>query len=120
VSLLLDSHALLWALHAPERLRPEARDAIRDPDRAVHFSGASAWEMEIKAAKGKLELPDDWLAAAERIPVTAAEACDNARLPRHHSDPFDRVLVAQARRRGLHLATRDPLLSAYEVKLLPV
>jgi PIN domain nuclease of toxin-antitoxin system len=81
--------------------------------------------MEIKAAKGKLELPDDWLAAAERtgfleIPVTAAEACDNARLPRHHSDPFDRVLVAQARRRGLHLATRDPLLSAYEVKLLPV
>jgi PIN domain nuclease of toxin-antitoxin system len=125
VNLLLDSHALLWALHAPERLRPEARDAIRDPERAVYFSAASAWELEIKAARGKLELPDDWLTAAERtgfleIPVTGREACDSARLPRHHSDPFDRVLVAQARRRGLQLATRDPLLSAYDVTLLAV
>jgi PIN domain nuclease of toxin-antitoxin system len=124
-SLLLDSHALLWALHAPERLRPEARDAIRDPERAVYFSAASAWELEIKAARGKLRLPDDWLTAAERtgfleIPVTAAEARDSARLPWHHPDPFDRVLIAQARRRGLQLATRDPLLAAYEVMLLAV
>ncbi|GMV05623.1 MAG: hypothetical protein AMXMBFR53_19000 [Gemmatimonadota bacterium] len=125
MNLLLDSHTLLWALHAPERLRPEAREAIRDPERAVYFSAASAWELEIKAARGKLELPDDWLAAAGHtgfleIPVTAAEARESARLPWHHADPFDRVLVAQARRRGLHLATRDPLLSAYDVPLLPV
>jgi len=71
------------------------------------------------------ELPDDWLATAERtglleIPVTAAEARDSARLPWHHADPFDRVLVAQARRRSLHLATRDPLLVAYDVPLLAV
>lgn len=125
VSILLDSHTLLWALHAPERIRPQAREAIRDPERAVYFSAASAWELEIKAATGKLELPEDWLAAAERtgfleIPVTAAEAQDSARLPQHHRDPFDRVLVAQARRRGLELATRDPLLSAYDVPILAV
>jgi PIN domain nuclease of toxin-antitoxin system len=125
MNLLLDSHTLLWALHAPERLRPEAREAIRDAERAVYFSAASAWELEIKAASRKLELPEDWLAAAERtgfleIPVTATEARDSARLPRLHLDPFDRVLVAQARRRGLQLATRDPLLSQYEVPILTV
>jgi PIN domain nuclease of toxin-antitoxin system len=125
VNLLLDSHTLLWALHAPERLRPDARDAISDPERAVYFSAASAWELEIKTARGKLQIPDDWLTAAERtgfleIPVTAAEARDSARLPWHHADPFDRVLVAQARRRGLQLVTRDPLLSAYDVPLLAV
>jgi PIN domain nuclease of toxin-antitoxin system len=56
----------------------------------------------------------------DRGPVTATEARDSARLPRLHLDPFDRVLVAQARRRGLQLATRDPLLSQYEVPILTV
>jgi PIN domain nuclease of toxin-antitoxin system len=125
MNLLLDSHALLWALHDPERLRPEAREAIRDPNRAVFFSAASAWELEIKAARGKLDLPEDWLEVAVRtgfleIPVTSAEARESARLPRHHSDPFDRLLVAQARRSGLRLATRDPLLATYDVPLLSV
>ena len=125
MSLLLDSHALLWALHAPERLRPEARELIRDPERAVYFSAASAWELEIKAARGKLELPDVWLASAAaagflEVPVTAAEARVSARLPWHHADPFDRILVAQAVLRGLRIATRDPLLASYEVPILPV
>ncbi len=125
MSLLLDSHTLLWALHAPERLRPEARELIRDPERAVYYSAASAWELEIKAARGKLELPEDWLATAEdtgflELPVTAADARESARLPWHHADPFDRVLVAQARRRGLRIATRDPVLSAYGVPILAV
>jgi prevent-host-death family protein len=125
VTLLLDSHALLWALHAPERLRAEARDFIQDPERAVYFSAASVWELEIKAARGKLELPDDWLAAVEatgflELPVTAAEARTSARLPWHHPDPFDRVLVAQAVLRGLRIATRDPLLASYDVPILPV
>jgi PIN domain nuclease of toxin-antitoxin system len=76
--------------------------AIRDPGRGVFYSAASVWELEIKAARGQLDLPNDWLAVAEEtgflhIPVTAAEARASAHLPWHHADPFDRVLVAQAR-----------------------
>lgn len=123
MSLLLDSHALLWALHAPERLRPEARELIRDPGHAVYFSAASVWELEIKAARGKLELPEDWLATVEdtgflELPVTAADASASARLPWHHADPFDRVLVAQALERRLRIATRDPFVAAYGVPIL--
>ena len=111
MNLLLDSHALIWALHDPERMRREAVEAIRDPRRAVFFSAASAWELELKAAKGKLALPDGWLGAAERtgflqLPVTAAQAQASARLPWHHADPFDRMLVAQAQEHGLTIATR--------------
>ena len=125
MNLLLDSHTLIWALHDPRRLRPEASVAIRDPRRAVFFSAASAWELELKAAKGKLALPDGWLAAAERtgfiqLPVTAAVAQASARLPWHHTDPFDRVLVAQAQEHGLAIATRDRLIVPYDVQVLQV
>jgi PIN domain nuclease of toxin-antitoxin system len=125
MNLLLDSHALLWALHDPGRMRRDAVDAIRDPTRAVFFSAASAWELEIKAAKGKLSLPDHWLVAAAEtgflhLPVTAAEARASAHLPWHHADPFDRVLVAQAQVHGLTIASRDPLLAPYGVPTLPV
>jgi PIN domain nuclease of toxin-antitoxin system len=125
VNLLLDSHALLWALHDPEKLRKEAALAITDPRRAVFYSAASAWELELKAARGKLTLPDGWLAAAEttgflHLPVTADEARASARLPWHHTDPFDRVLVAQTREHGLTLATRDPLLRQYGIPTLVV
>lgn len=120
MNLLLDSHALLWALHDPARLTPAARAAISDARRAVYFSAASVWELEIKAAKGKLTLPDQWLAAAletgfAELPVTADDARRSARLPWHHSDPFDRMLIAQAQERGLQVATRDPLMSTYDV-----
>ena len=125
MNLLLDSHALLWALHAPDRMRPEAVAAIRDSRNAVYFSAASAWELELKAAKGKLALPQDWLRVAEatgflQIPVTAAVAQASARLPWHHSDPFDRVLVAEALERGLHVATRDAVFGSYRVPVLEV
>jgi PIN domain nuclease of toxin-antitoxin system len=124
MNLLLDSHALIWALHDPGQLRSDAAEAICDPRRAVFFSAASAWELELKAARGKLKLPDDWLAAAAtagflHLPVTATEARESARLPWHHTDPFDRVLVAQAREHGLTLITRDPLLLPYGVPVLP-
>lgn len=125
MNLLLDSHALLWALHDPARLRPEAAAMIQDPRRAVFFSAAGAWELELKAAKGKLVLPDDWISAAEatgflQLPVTAAQARASARLPWHHTDPFDRVLVAQAREHGLTIATRDPSIPPYGVPVVEV
>lgn len=123
MNLLLDSHALLWALHDPDRLRHEAAELIRDSRRAVFFSAASAWELELKAAKGKLTLPDEWLSAAEatgflQLPVTAAHARQSARLPWHHADPFDRVLVAQAKENGLSIVTRDPLIPPYGVPVV--
>jgi PIN domain nuclease of toxin-antitoxin system len=125
VNILLDSHALLWALHDPQRLTLEARSIIADPRNLVYFSAASVWELELKAAKGKLVLPRDWLDAAEttgfvEVPVTGSDARESARLPWHHNDPFDRVLVAQATTRGLRLATRDPLIVAYDVATLMV
>ena len=125
MNLLLDSHALLWALHDPARLAPAARAAISDARRTVYFSAASAWELEIKAASGKLKLPEDWLAAAvetgfQELPVTASDARRSARLPWHHRGPFDRLLIAQALTHGLHLATRNPLMAAYDVTLLGV
>lgn len=125
MNVLLDSHALLWALHVPGRMRPEAVAAIQDSRRAVYFSAASAWELELKAAKGKLALPQHWLEVAEstgflQIAVTAAVTRASARLPWHHSDPFDRLLVAQAMEHGLHLATRDRAFGPYGVPLLEV
>jgi PIN domain nuclease of toxin-antitoxin system len=123
VNLLLDSHVLLWALHDPDRLRAEAVGVIRDPRRAVFFSAASVWEVELKAAKGKLRLPDDWLAAAEaagflHLAISARQAQASARLPWHHADPFDRLLVAQARDLELAIATRDPLIPPYGVPVV--
>lgn len=123
MNLLLDSHALLWALHDPDRLRPRAVEQIRDPRRAVFFSAASAWELEIKAAKGKLTLPKGWLDAAVEtgfleLGVSAADAARSARLAWHHSDPFDRVLVAQAMEHNLAIVTRDSLMLPYGVSIV--
>jgi len=125
VNLLLDSHTLLWALHDPRRLRRDALDAIQDPSNGVFFSAASAWELEIKCARGKLRLPTGWLAAAERagfvhMAIRADEARASAHLPWHHADPFDRLLVAQARAHSLTLATRDRAMAPYGVAILEV
>ncbi|MSR20100.1 MAG: type II toxin-antitoxin system VapC family toxin [Gemmatimonadetes bacterium] len=125
MSLLLDSHALLWALHAPEKIAPQAVEAIRDRRKAVYFSAASVWELELKASSGKLELPEEWVSAAVdagfvELPVRATETRASVRLPWHHRDPFDRLLVAQAMEHGLRIATRDALIAQYGVAVLTV
>ena len=121
--LLLDSQALLWALHDPRRLHAKARSIITDPRSTVYFSAASAWELEIKASRGKLVLPESWLEAALdtgfiELPVTAVDARESARLEWHHADPFDRMLVAQAQLHGLTFITKDPQIRPYGVKTL--
>jgi PIN domain nuclease of toxin-antitoxin system len=125
MNLLLDSHALLWALHSPEKLRPEARAALEDPANAILFSAGAAWELELKAAKGKLTLPPAWLSAAlatgfQELPVSGSDAAASARLPWHHSDPFDRLFIAQAAARRWKLASRDRFAPAYEVEIFPI
>ena len=123
MKLLLDSHALLWTLTAPEQLAPGALAEIRSLANEVYVSAASAWELGIKQALGKLALPPDLDALLARngyrpLSITLAHALAAAALPRHHGDPFDRMLVAQARVEHFTLVTRDDALGAYDVATL--
>ncbi|MEX1115803.1 MAG: type II toxin-antitoxin system VapC family toxin [Akkermansiaceae bacterium] len=120
---MLDSHALLWALTAPEKLSTDAVREIAAAENSVYFSPASVWELEIKRARGKLDVPDDWFDSVERsrfveLPIRSNHAKAVGRLPWHHRDPFDRMLIAQALVDDLRLVTRDRLAAAYGVKVL--
>jgi PIN domain nuclease of toxin-antitoxin system len=105
-------------------LSPEAATALEDGGNEVYASAASAWEIEIKRALHKLEAPDDLLATIaatgfENLSITADHAVEAGRLPPHHADPFDRVLVAQARLDRLTIVTADSKLARYDVTTLP-
>lgn len=120
--LLLDTHALLWWL-ADEGLNEQARDAIADPDNLVMVSATSAWEISIKKALGKLSAPDDLeQQIAESgfapLPISIAHGIAAGRLPRHHDDPFDRMLIAQAYAEGLTIVTHDKRFADYNVAVL--
>ncbi len=121
--LLLDTHSVLWALGRPAELAPDARAAIEDGQNDVLVSAASAWEVAIKRAAGKLEAPDDFadaiLAAAFRpLAITVEHATAAGALPPHHTDPFDRMLVAQAMIEDLIVVTRDARFARYGVPTL--
>lgn len=121
--LLVDTHALLWWLADDSRLTEPARRSIGDAANEVLASAASLWELEAKRIAGRLEAPDNILEVLEAmeisaIPVTPAEAVDAARLPLHHKDPIDRMLVAQARRLDAVIVTRDRSIARYEVNVL--
>ena len=120
--LLLDSHVALWALGDPGELSDECSHHLREADE-VYFSAVTPWELGIKRAKGTIVYPDDLvgeLAACgfEELPITAAHADAATRLPPHHADPFDRMLVAQAQAESLTLVTADRQLLAYDVLTL--
>jgi PIN domain nuclease of toxin-antitoxin system len=120
--LLLDTHTLIWWAHN----RPIARDAdlaIRAFENTVIVSAASIWEAEIKIQIGKLELEVDLSAGStehgfEPLAITFDHAAAAGRLPPHHGDPFDRMLVAQAQLEGLTIVTRDPVFDNYAVAVL--
>lgn len=120
--LLLDTHTLLWV--AAGTLDAQARTVIEAADE-VSVSAVSIWEVEIKRALRRLEAPGDIVeqidaAGFARLNVTFEHAREAARLPMLHSDPFDRMLVAQARLEALTLATADAELQRYDVLALPV
>ncbi|HEY9420719.1 MAG TPA: type II toxin-antitoxin system VapC family toxin [Thermoanaerobaculia bacterium] len=120
--LLLDTHIFLWWRSEPTRLDSKVRDSIARAD-LVFVSVASAWEAAIKVSLGRLELPDTIEAGVlasgfEKLLIAFSHAEHAARLPLHHRDPFDRMLVAQARAEGLTLVTHDRLLEPYEVEIL--
>lgn len=122
--LLLDAHALIWWFGDDRSLAPSARDAIRSPANEVLVSAATVWEIAIKRASGKLQLPGDLTtgihaAQFQALPITFEDAEAAAALPTIHRDPFDRILVAQALRVGATIVSRDAGLDAYGVDRLP-
>jgi PIN domain nuclease of toxin-antitoxin system len=123
MNLLLDTQVLIWSLAADRRLKSTARRAIEDGSNRVWVSAASAWEIEIKTALGKLRAPDDLLTQMtavkfEELPVRVAHALYLRRLPALHRDPFDRILIAQSLCEGLTLVTADPILRGYPVRII--
>ena len=121
--LLLDTNALLWWL-ADEGLTVQARDAIADPENLVVVSAVSAWEISVKKALGKLAAPDDLEHQVQAggfipLPITIAHGVAAGQLARHHDDPFDRMLIAQALAEGLTIVTRDKRFGDYNVNLVP-
>lgn len=125
MSLLLDTHVLLWWLSDDPSLPADAREAIASPENEVVVSAASAWEITIKKAAGRLDAPDDLVEALatdgfETLPITVAHAIAAGALPPHHADPFDRMLIAQARSDGLTLISIDRRFAQYDVELLPL
>ena len=121
--LLLDTNALLCWL-ADEGLTVQARDAIADPENFVVVSAVSAWEISVKRALGKLTAPDDLEHQVQAggfipLPITIAHGVAAGQLARHHDDPFDRMLIAQALAEGLTIVTRDKRFNDYNVSLIP-
>jgi PIN domain nuclease of toxin-antitoxin system len=124
VSLLLDTHVVLWWLMDA----PELSDGVKhrlDHEPAVYLSPATVWEITIKQSIGKLTEPENLPeividAGFRHLPITTEHAMVAGRLPLLHRDPFDRMLIAQARCEGLTLVTRDPRIHRYDVPLLHV
>lgn len=121
--LLLDTAVVLWALADDARLSADAKTAIVATDNFVAVSAASAWEISIKRALGRLVAPEDLASALlaarfEPLGVTIEHALAAGALPRHHEDPFDRMLVAQAQAEGLTIITRDRAFARYDVRTL--
>jgi PIN domain nuclease of toxin-antitoxin system len=124
VILLLDAHTLLWWLADDATLQAGARAAIASPANDVLVSAATVWEIEIKRALGKLEAPAGLVDAIEAsafqaLPISLEDAERSGRLPRHHRDPFDRMLVAQAIRLDAVIVSRDVAFAPYGLDVLP-
>ena len=123
MNLLIDSHALLWWLGATDKLSSRARDALRSPVNRVYVSAAVAWELAIKVNLGKLDagelLPDLPRVLFEkgfrRLAISMDHALRAGTLPRHHNDPFDRMLVAQAQALGFAVVSADMEFDRYGV-----
>lgn len=121
--LLLDSHVSLWWLDEDAPMSLDARQMIDDATNEVVVSAASVWELAIKAARGRLHLPHDYLVQldvreVDVLDVRADHAVAAAALPPHHRDPFDRMLIAQAQLDDYTVVTADRVFSSYGVATL--
>jgi PIN domain nuclease of toxin-antitoxin system len=122
--LLLDSHVVLWAVDDPARLSPQAVAALQDSANELHLSAATIWEISIKVGLNKLSLSMPYRQWMDRaigdlglllLPITVEYAEVQAGLPRHHGDPFDRLLAAQAQVENISLVSADAIFDRYGV-----
>jgi len=127
VTLLLDTHVWLWMLAAPERIRPDLLAELGDPATRLLLSAASSWEIAVKYASGRLDLPEPpesyvpsrmQRSGVSGLAVQHAHAVRVASLEPHHRDPFDRVLIAQAQLEAMAIVTVDPAFDADEVQVV--
>jgi PIN domain nuclease of toxin-antitoxin system len=125
-AVLLDTNAFLWLLQNPDRLGSHALEVLENPAHELYVSAASAWEIAIKTRLGRLDagpVLSTWTAtldamAASDLAIDSADAVIAGQLNWEHRDPFDRMIVAQATRRGLTIATSDKIVQ--DVTLTPV
>ena len=121
MTLLLDTHLLLWAAGDPARLSKVALDSIQATTNVLIFSAASIWEVVIKRGLGRADFQVDPRILRRglldngysELPVGSAHAVAVEALPRLHNDPFDRILIAQATAEGITLLTSDPVVARY-------
>ena len=127
MKLLLDTHAVIWWDDEPAKLSPAVLAACRDAGNTLHLSLGSVWKLQIKTHLGKIGLPEplgDLLRKDEEQnglhleSVTLPDILALSTLPPHHRDPFDRILVAQAKRGGFRLVSCDPEVARYDVEVL--
>ena len=122
MKLLLDTHVIIWWVRDDRRLGREARKAIARAD-VVWISAASGWELALKIAKGRLRVIESLRTTIvadqfTELPLTLRHAEDLERLPNHHADPHDRILIAQARVEGATIVTHDRAFEAYGVPVI--
>lgn len=125
---LLDTHYLIWSLSADRRLSGRALELVSDPEQVVMVSIVSLWEIAIKSNLGKLEVEGGIDGVMAKLPdmgfdvlgLSNEHVAAVAKLPLHHRDPFDRMLIAQAKHEDLYLLTVDPHFGAYDVQLVKV
>ncbi len=121
--ILLDTHYLIWTLSESTKLTGQARDLISDASQEIYVSVVSLWEIAIKSSLNKLEIEGGLQGVLDRLPILGFKLLDVQvahvlmlpNLPLHHRDPFDRMLIAQAKAEGMHVLTVDPHFGAYEV-----
>jgi PIN domain nuclease of toxin-antitoxin system len=127
VRYLFDTGVWLWTVGSLTRLNPKAHDLLRDGTHELYFSAASSWEIAIKAAIGKLTLPESpaiyvprrlAIQGIQNLPMVSRHALAVHDLPRHHDDPFDRLLIAQAQTENMVVMTADKVFLKYKVDLL--
>ncbi len=126
MKLLIDTHAFLWLMSEPAKLSRKALEACEDHGNELYLSVVSAWEMQIKQQLGKLRLKSPLRTIVQQqqeknnlqiLAVELEHVLALGDLPRHHNDPFDRLLVAQAQVEDAYLLSSDPLFAKYPVKL---
>ena len=126
MKILLDTHTFIWMDAAPEKLPKQVTELLQNPKHNLLLSVVSVWEIQIKTQLGKLDINNDLANLVQEqqernklviLPVTLVHVLALGKLPLHHKDPFDRLLIAQALSEDAALLSRDEFFSAYPVKV---